>query len=108
MLVPTKKDQKPEALRDGDNGLDCDKRWEILSKLWKETDRHVRGLIAHAQGGQTDGYQMDGKVLKKLKYAMNSLSVNEHHCKSKVCEDEDGKMLEIVKRNLRRISLESR
>ena len=91
----------------GPNRLDCDKRWENLLQLWRNTDKHVRRLIAHAQGGQPDGYQMGGKVLKKLQSEWNSLTMQEHHCNSQVCEEEDGKMLEITKRNLSRISQET-
>ena len=94
LLFPAKKDQKPEAMGVGSNGQDCDARWETLTELWSNTDEHVRRLIAHAQGGQPEGYQMDGKALKKLKTEMDSLSEQEHHCKSKICEEEDAKMLE--------------
>ena len=82
---------------------DCNPRWDLLLKLWSESDSLVRDLIAIAKGGPHEEYQQEGKRTKRLENEWRNLAGIKHGCGKRVCQEEDEKMLEITRRNLDRL-----
>ena len=82
----------------------CDTEWDKLLGFLKRTDQIVLRIIAHAQGDPISQIQLDGKTVRSLETEWRVLRSDEHRCKKRKCEEENAKLLEIIGRNIAKIT----
>ena len=65
----------------------CEIRWSRTTQLWSQSDRLVRELITHTNGGAEGQpmYQLDGKEAENIKSEYTDLSSEQHDCAKPTC-----------------------
>ena len=72
-----------------------------MLELWRESDTQIEKLITKAKGGTLTKYQKDGTSRRRLEKRWEDMAGAGHVCGKMICEEENRKLLEITRRNLR-------